>query len=159
MKIHTNSDTMIDQVTTAGDFPNDVEYFYDLTSLAEDEEHQRKAESTCCGHVKISSEGAVRAMYPHILGDYKHISSSYYVKPGPKPLFLIQPEPTELVWGYTWGVSPAAEAKWGYIRSGYTASCPTMADQWKFFDRNTKRWEVDTTLQVLCRDITLNLDK
>ena len=147
VNIQTNSNT---EVTTSENFSYELEDSYDSLSWAEEKEDSGKAESACCGHIKISSEGKVRAMYPHILGDYKHVESSYYVKPGPKPLFLTKPEPTELVLGYTWGVSQAAEAKWGYIRSGYTSPCPTMEGQWKFFDRNTKRWEVDTTLQVLC---------
>ena len=89
-------------------------------------------------------------MYPHILGDYKHVDSSTYTKPGATPLYLTKPEAKGLVWGYTWGVSQSAEAKWGYIRSRYTSPCPTMGGQWKVFDRDTKRWAVDTTLKVVC---------
>ena len=104
----------------------------------------------CCGHIKIRSSGLVRAMYPHILGDYKHVDSITYIKPSTRPVYLSQPEPTGLVWGYTWGVSQARGARWGYIRSGHTSPCPTRAGTWKVYHRLTKTWVMDTTLQVLC---------
>ena len=51
-----------------------------------------REETSCCGHIKISSTGQVGAMYPHILGDYKHVDSSTYTKPGATPLYLTKPE-------------------------------------------------------------------
>jgi hypothetical protein len=153
-----NDEDTIDYIveTIAENFSNKVDDSYDPISWAEKEKDAEKEGIPCCGHIKISSSRKVREMYPFILGDYKQIESkspqTIYVKPAKKPMFLTQPENTGLVWGYTWGVSLSAEAKWGYIRSGYTSLCPTMAGQWKVFDKDTKRWVVDMTLQVVCSD-------
>ena len=111
-------------------------------------------ETTCCGQVIISSYAEVREMYPFILGIYKQRETQHpvnlFMKSGTSEIFLIQPETTNLVWGYTWGVSRSPEAKWGYIRSTSSAACPTMAGKWKVFDNSRKRWVMDQTLRVEC---------
>ena len=116
----------------------------------EEKEKEEDFETICCAHIKISSTGKVQAMYPFILGDYMYINSSTYIKQVGKLLYLTKPEPTALIWGYTWGVSLSAKAKWGYIRSGYNAPCPTIAGMWTVFDKITRRWVVDTTLHLEC---------
>ena len=135
------------QETTGEDFSYPAPDSSDSKSKAGTENTMKNG---CCGHIKIRSSGLVRAMYPHILGDYKHVDSITYIKPSTRPVYLSQPEPTGLVWGYTWGVSQARGARWGYIRSGHTSPCPTRAGTWKVYDRLTKTWVMDTTLQVLC---------
>ena len=128
--------------TTAETVPSTKEDTYDPMSWIEEEED---SESICCDHIRISSEGKVRAMYPHILGDYQYYDPLYYIKPGStKPLYLTQPKATGHVWGYTWGVTLSLEARWGYIRSGYSAPCPTMAGQWKVYDKVSKGSVPDT---------------
>ena len=108
----------------------------------------------CCGRIQISSYGLVEEMYPFILGNYEQIETNHqqitFVKTGPPKMFLIQPETTEHVWGYTWGVSRSAKAKWGYIKSSSISPCPTMAGRWKVYDQNIKRWVMDKTLLVEC---------
>ena len=103
----------------------------------------------CCGHVTISSEGVAQSLYPHILGDYKHIGHNTYIKPSTRPVYLNQPEHSGRS-GYSWGVSHSQGARWGYIRSAYTSPCPTRAGVWKVFNRYTKIWVLDSSLQVLC---------
>ena len=117
-------------------------------------EIEDEIETTCCGQLIISSYGEVREMYPFILGIYKQRETQHpanlFLKTGTPAMFLIQPETTNLVWGYTWGVSRSPEAKWGYIRSASNAVCPTMAGKWKVFDKNSQRWVMDQTLKVEC---------
>ena len=142
-------DTKITQVkaTTEHTFSNKMDNSYDPKIWTGEEED---SENTCCSHIKISSEGKARAMYPHILGKYQIIDSSYDIKLGKKPLYLTQPESAGPIWGYTWGVNHSPVSKWGYIRSSYTTPCPSMAGQWTVFDKNTKKWAVDRTLKVTC---------
>ena len=79
-------------------------------------EIENDVEAACCGQIRISSYGKVETMYLFILGEYKQIETKYpqnsFVKVGQPKMFLIQPETTETVWGYTWGVSPSPEARW-----------------------------------------------
>ena len=128
----------------------DVSYFTTYRSFVEEDAEQ----VPCCDNIKISSKEKVMEMYPFLLGDYKQIESksnrNLYSKSGKQQLYLSLPKSAGQVRGYTWGVSQSPEAKWGYIRSSKGSSCPTMAGQWKVFDRNTKKWVVDNTLQVVC---------
>ena len=72
------------------------------------------------------------------------------MKIGQPEMFLIQPETTGYTWAYTWGVSSSMEAKWGYIRSTRAKPCPTWTGMWMVFDKNSKTFVVDDTLQVEC---------
>ena len=125
----------------------------DLPDYDDDDEppvvEEGGVDGDCCGHVTISSEGLAQSLYPYILGDYKHIGHNTYIKPSTRPVYLNQP-PYSGRSGYSWGVSQSQGARWGYIRSGYTSPCPTRAGVWKVFNRYTKTWVLDNTLQVLC---------
>ena len=109
---------------------------------------------TCCNKMRISSEGRVREMYPHVLGEYQRMENqsgrTSYSKAGSLEMFLTQPETAELGKWYAWGVTGSPGATWGYLRSTRLPLCPARAGPWKMFDRNTKRWVLDHTLQVVC---------
>ena len=132
-------------------------HIHDLASLPSSPnwtEEPEPAYITCCNKMRISSEGRVREMYPHVLGEYimmKNTSGrTSYSKAGSLEMFLTQPETAELGKWYAWGVTGSPGATWGYLRSTRLPLCPARAGPWKMFDRNTKRWVLDHTLQVVC---------
>ena len=110
----------------------------------------------CCKIVTIVSQDKVAHVYPTILGDYRRTKivseRPIYAKLGAPIRYLSQPQSDTHVLGYSWGVSQAPKAKWGYIRSSKAGPCPTLAGRWKVFDRHTKRWTEDSTLQIVCKD-------
>jgi hypothetical protein len=115
--IFWNVEDTIDYIveTIAENFSNKVDDSYDPISWAEKEKDAEKEGIPCCGHIKISSSGRVREMYPFILGDYKQIESkspqTIYVKPAKKPMFLTQPENTGL--GLYLGCKPISRGQVG----------------------------------------------
>ena len=145
MVLEQEQNNLSQKKNTREDFSSDLPDYADEPPVVE----EGGVDGDCCGHVTISSEGLAKSLYPHILGDYKHIGHNTYIKPSNRPVYLNQPSYRGRS-GYSWGVSQSQLARWGYIRSGYTSPCPTRAGVWKVFNRYTKTWVLDNTLQVLC---------
>ena len=128
------------------------EIFYHDAEIIDSEE----TDNICCDVVIVISTDTVANFYPAILGEYRKTNLGttlpIYAKGSTPVQYLSQPQSDGEVLGYSWGVSPAPEAKWGYIRSSKSAPCPTMAGQWKVFHKGTNRWGVDTTLKVVCKE-------
>jgi len=120
------------------------------------ETSREEVEVICCKIVSIVSQDKVAQVYPTILGDYRRTKivseRPIYAKLGAPIRYLSQPQSDTHVLGYSWGVSQTPKAKWGYIRSSKAGPCPTLAGKWKVFDRDTKRWIEDSTLQIVCKD-------
>ena len=112
----------------------------------------KDVELVCCEILSIISQGKTKEMYPFILGDYKQIKENPkgFLKIGQPKMFLMQPETPGYTWAYTWGVTRSLEARWGYIRSARAKPSPTWAGGWMVFDKNTRTFVVDETLQVEC---------
>ena len=108
----------------------------------------------CCKSIRISSQGLAKTLYPFLPGEYKMVNTDslnpIFVKKGRRQLFLSKPVSESNILGYSWGVSQAPEAKWGYVRSTKSSACPDMAGMWKVYDRISNRWTRDLTLTVTC---------
>ena len=142
---------------------NDVETFITKRTFPKDIPHRKKVDTatkevdvTCCRIVNIISRGLVSQVYPTIMGEYRRTKMPsdrpIYAKMGSPMRYLSQPQSDQQVLGYSWGVSQTPKAKWGYIRSSKAGPCPTLAGKWKVFDKNSKRWLEDTTLQIVCKE-------
>ena len=118
------------------------------------EEDVEIIQMACCKSIRISSQGLAKTFYPFLPGEYKMVSTDslnpIFVKKGRRQLFLSKPVSESNILGYSWGVSQAPEAKWGYVRSTKSSACPDMAGMWKVYDRISNRWTRDLTLTVTC---------
>jgi hypothetical protein len=134
------------------------------TVIGKPEDNQRKIHTLeqdveiiqmiCCKSITISSQGRTKTLYPFLPGEYKMMSTDslnpIFVKKGSRKLFLSKPVSESNIVGYSWGVSQAPEAKWGYVRSTKSSACPDMAGMWKVYDRISNMWTRDLTLTVTC---------
>jgi len=118
---------------------------------------EKKTGPRCCKYMKISSEGPVLEMYPHVLGTYKNIKEDHE-SPVYKHVivnrrsYIARPEgvteddkPT-----YTWGVNSKEGAKWGWIKAMEDQPCPHMVTLWGAFVSEGKSWMRDSTLEIKC---------
>jgi len=131
-------------------------FFKDIPDRNEVETVTEEVEMICCKVVRVQSTAKVAQVYPSILGEYRKTKMPsdrpIYAKLGSPMRYLSQPQSDKHVLGYSWGVSQTPQAKWGYIRSSKAGPCPTMAGKWKVFDKETKRWLVDKTLKIVCKE-------
>ena len=126
------------------------------TAFHEDVE---RVKINCCDVIKVSGGQKLKEMYPAITGVYRKTTipsfRPTYIKITPPTVYISQPEvqKNSPVVGYSWGLSKAPQAKWGYIRSTKTGACPTMAGRWKIYNKISRRWEEDKRLRLRCVDI------